>query len=1170
MANASPWWGCDQHRNPCPLFLDVFAVKRYLSLMLLLVLFYLWFGRVGADETATSPTLLAGPATPSMEAPSAAPSSTSMDAEVLRKQAFDHWQADEREQALVLLDQACIRSPSDVDNYWVRGQILGELRLYGAAIADLRRVTELAPYFAKAWGLLGWYLLLQGDSHAAQVASTKAQTISPDWYAWTINFGHSYLLQVEQETTHDQYQKSLPLIPNEEAMKFNLLIDFGLFIDQGWRITASREDWAWLDTADRQAIREIRRETEPQHLAHEHWKKGLENFNLAQYPHALEHYQQALAIYREIGNRQGEGANLTGIGSVYLHLYQYSEALEYHQQGLAIHREIGDREGEGWNLHDIGIVYSHLAQYPQALEYFQQSLAISREIGDRQGEGADLTGIGIVYSHLAQYSQALENFQQALGIARAIGNRRDEGIDLAGIGDVFSLLARYPQALEYFQQALAISREIGNRHEEGANFTRIGSVYLHLYQYSQALEYHQQALAIHQEIGDHGGVDAILGNIGNIYQRLAQYPQALDYYQQALAISRETGAHGHEAQTLAVLARPQSNLGYLGQAVATLSEVLTLAITTGEPNTLQYIQDSLRQTLAKQSQTTAAIFFGKQAVNTIQGMRGLIVKMDKSLQQSFLGEKEQVYKGLADLLLDQGRLAEAEQVLAMLKEEELYDFLRRDAGNREGTQAAYSQAEVPWRERFQKISGQMIALGQEYDALKNKKKLGLDANEEARLRELDKDMQAGRKAVLAYLDELRETFAQMGSHRAIEFGEKELQSLTALQGTLKQLGDGVVLVYTLMTDTRLRMIVTTANAPPVHRESAVTAKELTDKITEFRSILTRRPLREPRPLGRELYQWIIAPIADDLRQAKAKVIMVSLDDVLRYLPLAALYDGQHYLVEDYGVVVFTAAARGGLATPPQPNWRMAGLGLSEVSDKVREEGFSSLPAVADELNGLIRWEGRQDAGGVLPGVRYLNQEFTPTRLAEVLNQSYPVIHLASHFHFQPGVETDSYLLLGDGGKDRLTMDAFRSGDYPLTEVDLLTLSACQTAMSDKDAKGKELEGFGAMAQNQGAKAVMATLWSVDDASTGLFMQHFYRLRQDQHLTKAEALRQAQLTLLRGDNTTASPAVAETGRGEVIRFGKAGENSAPAFFADPAHPYAHPYYWAPFILMGNWL
>jgi CHAT domain-containing protein len=197
----------------------------------------------------------------------------------------------------------------------------------------------------------------------------------------------------------------------------------------------------------------------------------------------------------------------------------------------------------------------------------------------------------------------------------------------------------------------------------------------------------------------------------------------------------------------------------------------------------------------------------------------------------------------------------------------------------------------------------------------------------------------------------------------------------------------------------------------------------------------------------------------------------------------------------------------------------------------------------------------------------LDEQFTEAAMRESLRQRYPLVHIASHFRFHPGNETDSFLLLGDGAQ--LTLARIKAESSLFAGVELLALSACNTAMSGEDAEGKEIEGFGVMAQRQGAKAVVATLWSVADASTRELMRRFYQLRQSQpQMTKAEALRQSQLALLRGEQYRARE---QAVRRRDVRLDKAGAASieAPAFQPDPKAQYAHPFYWAPFILIGNW-
>ena len=181
-----------------------------------------------------------------------------------------------------------------------------------------------------------------------------------------------------------------------------------------------------------------------------------------------------------------------------------------------------------------------------------------------------------------------------------------------------------------------------------------------------------------------------------------------------------------------------------------------------------------------------------------------------------------------------------------------------------------------------------------------------------------------------------------------------------------------------------------------------------------------------------------------------------------------------------------------------------------------------------------------------------------------LDQSYPIIHIASHFQFTPGSLDDSFLLLGDG--NRLSLGQIKTR-LNFNSVELLTLSACETALGDDGVEhhGIEVEGLGAIAQQAGAKAVLATLWPVADGSTALLMRSLYQAHKHDHLDKAESLQRAQLALLRG--TVRADAMVQAQRG-LARMPAAAATAG--FHPDPKAPYAHPFYWAPFILMGNWL
>ena len=227
--------------------------------------------------------------------------------------------------------------------------------------------------------------------------------------------------------------------------------------------------------------------------------------------------------------------------------------------------------------------------------------------------------------------------------------------------------------------------------------------------------------------------------------------------------------------------------------------------------------------------------------------------------------------------------------------------------------------------------------------------------------------------------------------------------------------------------------------------------------------------------------------------------------------------------------------------------------------------MAELPSVQAELNAIVNDEQSKDEKGVIPGKRLLDAAFTQQALKDRLGKGYKAVHIASHFSFRPGDMTRSFLLLGDG--TALTMAEFkRSPELKFAGVELLVLSACQTAVGEPDANGKEIESFGVIAQQNGAKAVMATLWSVADESTALLMAEFYRIKKETPaITKSTALQRAQMNLMRGKYKSV-----EESKNRAEPFTSQGGNiTQPAFVPDPKAPYAHPFYWAPFILIGNW-
>ncbi len=800
--------------------------------------------------------------------------------------------------------------------------------------------------------------------------------------------------------------------------------------------------------------------------------------------------------------------------------------------------------------------------------------AAERIAGHRSLEYADCQFlIGVVYNETGRYAEAERALSDAIGVKERLLGPKDLAIayPLLALGSVYISLGDFERAQALNLRALAIREDALGPcgRVVGDSYYTLGFIYRETGQAQRAVAAYERSLAIRTAWlrDDDALVAQAMSGLGLALTDLGQHAKARAYLWRSLEIRDRVLGADHQRTVISVANLVESLRidGKLADAGPLLQRGLRGAFASGDPKQVWRFLDAYREYHQQLRQYDAAIFFGKQAVNTIQELRARLTNLDRELQRSFVGNKRDVYEGLADLLIERGRLPEAQAVLAMLKEEEYFDYVRRDgAQDARTTQVGVTGKEQPWQDRYQRIAGQVAALGAEQETLRGKARKGgsdaLSVEERARLDELGSQLQSARKAFDTFLAELVRELGKTAPSdaRKMELGEKNLLNLRALQSTLRELGERsgapVAVLHYLVADSKLHAILTTAGAQ-LARTTAVSEKVLNAKIAAYRDVL-QNPLRDPLPLARELYQLVMAPVAEELRQAGAKTLMLSLDGALRYLPLAALHDGKQYVAENYRLAMFTEAAKDKIKDAPAAAWKVAGMGLTHAV-----EGFNALPAVKEELASIVRTGA--GASGVLPGVVNLDQDFTAVRMKQALVEAYPVLHIASHFVFNAGTETDSFLVLGDG--THLSLEQLRENDFDFGGVDLITLSACETAVGGgQDANGREIEGFGALAQRQGAKGVVATLWPVADESTGLFMREFYRLREAGHLTKAEAMRQAQIALLKGSVDAAGAENA----GKAVGPDSA-QVVATAATASRAR-YAHPYFWAPFILMGNWL
>ncbi len=904
-----------------------------------------------------------------------------------------------------------------------------------------------------------------------------------------------------------------------------------------------------------------------------------------EYDQALELYQQALAIRKEVGDQRDEGRTLNNIGGVYDSLGEYDQALNYYQQALAIRRTINDKTGVGRILSNIGLVYRQQSQYPKALEFYQQALSILREIGDKASVSSTLNGIGVIYENLGQYPKALEFYEQSLEVAKAIGDKAGVGNTLDNVGGIYYSQGRYPQSLSSYQQALAIRREIKDKPGVGKSLNNIGGVYYSLGQYPQALEFLQQALAIRKEIGDKAGIGRALDAIAIVYENLKQYPQALASYQQALAIAKQINDKSAQGDALCHIGGLYTSLGKYSQAQDFLQQALALHREIGDkagegrtlnsiagvyyslrqyPQALEFLQQGLGileevgdkagvgvtlsnigHLLKQQNQPTLAIVFYKQAVNTTESIRQNLKVRSLEQQQSFTATVADTYRSLADLLLNQDRVLEAQQVLDLLKVQELDEYLHNVRGN---DQTAKGVELLSQEQQISEKHTKVVQQGKELAQLRRIPESERSPTQQQLIAELEKKQQEQRAEFNAFMRSPEVMALVQELNRTTGGQNLDLPNLNALQRSLQQLQQPAVLLYPLILEDRVELVLVTPYSPPLHRSVPVKREVLNRAIVDFRSALTnprfRRSDVEVKKIAGQLYNWLIKPIENELAQAKAQTILYAPDGQLRYIPLAALFDGKQWLVQRFRINNITAATLTDLTTKAlYPTRLLAGAftqGRYNIQVGTRQFAFSGLPFAGREVENL--------AAKIPNTTKLLDNAFTPQATIPRLND-HNIVHLATHAAFVTGAPEDSFILFGNG--DRVTLRDVETWSLP--NVDLVVLSACQTARGGELGNGEEILGFGYQMQLTGAKATVASLWSVDDQGTQVLMDAFYATLQKSNISKAEALRQAQIALITNDYTNLGQ--------------QRTDSSLPA---TANSQFSNPYYWAPFILIGNGL
>lgn len=786
-------------------------------------------------------------------------------------------------------------------------------------------------------------------------------------------------------------------------------------------------------------------------------------------------------------------------GWIAYRLGNYAAAEADLQRALETYRARAEGLRTARALSSLGVVARDQGRYVEAERLLAESLALARAASSREHEEMqaivhnDLAGLHYYQSDfvgaIAEYERAGEIFRRLSG---------DRTVELAKIynnlGYMHQELGHFAEAERLYSLAFELKEALyGPRNAMTAStVANLGDVARALGRPDEARSRYDQALAIYRETSgpEHPNIAIIETSFGELEQAANRPEPALEHLERAQRIRERTyGAESNwVSETLIALAPTLQALARPHDARSSAERGLAIALLAEEKELLWKAHAAYARTLAAQGALAASIFFHKQAVNLIQELRAELAALGRPTQRSFLSVREPVYRELADALITAGRLPEAQQVLDMLKEEEYSDFLRTYAPSPD---LGHIRATLTVRET------RLAA-------------------------ELQPETTAAARVTRT--EALRAKLRAIVGTAARDDAQGSSEGLDAV--SLEPPPVGTTRIRYLVLRDRLRILGLHADGS-WRRDVMLPVGALNQQVFALRQAM-QQPGRDAQEPAAGLYGHVFEPFAGEVEASSTQRIELVLDGTLRYVPFAALFDGRRYLIERYAIVVRTPAApRTTRATPVLD--RVAAFGVSEPT-----AGFAALPRVSTELDWIVK-AGRADRTGVLPGIVALDQAFTTTRLRGALQQSYPAVHVASHFVFRPGAVDESFLLIGGG--ERITLGTLRAPDYALPHVQLLTLSACETAVGEPNASGLEFESFSVLAQRQGAGHVLATLWPVTDLSTAMLMSRVYR-GLGSGLTPVDALRQAQLAFLSRHSRQIPPR------------------------------YRHPYYWAGYVASGT--
>ncbi len=781
---------------------------------------------------------------------------------------------------------------------------------------------------------------------------------------------------------------------------------------------------------------------------------------------------QALAGFRALDERGRVADTLYTLAYAAIDLDRLDDALAYDREALELFRSLRREREVGRTLDVLGQIHRAQGDTRQALALYGEALALDRRLGERTAEATTLMNLGRAYRAQGETDQAVACYRQALDLWRALGNRGREAATLASLGDLYQFLGDSRAALVHLEPALAIFTAQGNEREQARTLNSMGGAYSRQGDGRKGIEALRRALALERRLGDRRGEAVTLNDLGCAAILLGDWRGAGAYFARGRARFQEIGDRPAEAVALANAAGAAVRLDPR-RAIAGYEAALPRLAAFGDRDTEASALLGLAQGRRGAGDLAGALAAVEEGIARVESLRG--ASASREIRTAFLASKQDFYSFEVDLLMERHRRAPGEG----------------------------------WEAR------------------------ALAANERARARGL--------------LDLLAESHAGLTERRRAPL------PLPASVAEIRREaldGDTLLLEYALGGSRSFLWAVTRDGLAvfelPPRREIEEVARRAYRALSSRQTTLEEGPVREA--LGR-LSRMLLQPAAGLLGGSRR--LLVVPDGALHYIPFAALpapgsgepLAATHEVVSSPSASALVVERRGLAGRRPAPGTlavvadpvfdagdpRIAGRSSADPAPQRGADRFRRLPysrREAEALLALVPPERRLSALGFAAS----RETVLSGRLA-----GYRIVHFASHGVLDPANPDLSRLVLSQVDERGRPRDgSVRARElYALSlPADLVVLSACRTALG-QEVRGEGLIGLTRGFQHAGARAVLVSLWEVDDQATAELMRLFYREMLHQGRPPAAALRTAQEALRRQER------------------------------------WRPPYFWAGFTLQGDW-